>query len=410
MPIARSLPNDQRSGVPTKVAVAVVVLVAVACSWWPGLQETADAQVDAGLTRALVVFGLARTMNAVISVVQETGIAAQPFGVGVQLAPGQLLDPANDLIESFADLMLMASIAFGVQKILLMLFGTKVVSFLLMVVAGIWLFLFAYNRAPVALTKFLVVLLAVRIGVPLVLVAGGEIHQYALKPDYDDSRTSIERLTGNFKSAQGNEDAEAAPSPPAAPMKMSQSDDDPSKSAQRKEGVETAPPALAPTAPSSDDGQAKSLWGKLRDGTKDFADGAGQWSKKQLDRLRGEEGAETESVPLAPAPRSSTDHQPKSWWETLKGAVQGSSNSATQWSNEKLKALRNTSVALHEAAENKIKDMIQLMAIFVVETLILPIGLLSVLIRFVGAPMHWVDTSGRFAKRNTVSHREAHSS
>ncbi len=408
MSIAQSPPNDQRSGVPTKVVASVLVIVAVVCAWWPDLQRTADAQVDAGLNRALVSFAVARTLNAAISFAQGTELAIQPFGLGVTLALGQILDPANDLIESFSNLMLMASIAFGVQKILLMLFGTKVVSSLLTALAGIWLFLFAYNRAPVALTRFLVVLLAVRIGVPLVLIAGEQIHQYALKSEYDASTTLIERVAGEIESIQRN--AETAPSAPAAPAPTSQSGDDQSKSAQRKEGVETAPNALAPTAPSSDDRQAKSLWGSAWDRAKDVANGAGQWSKKQLDRLQGEEGAETESIPLAPAPKSNNDDEPKSWWETIKGAVQGSSSSATEWSTEKMKSLRNKYAALKELVDSMIKHMLQLIAIFVVETLILPIGLLWVLMRLVGAPMRWVDRSGRFTKRGSVGHHEAPSS
>ena len=410
MTIAQSPPNDQRSGVPTKVVIAFLVIVAVACGWGPDLQRTADGQGDAGLNRALVSFAVARTLNAVISVFQGTEIALQPFGLGVTLAPGQILDPANDLIESFSDLMLMASIAFGVQKILLMLFGTKVVSSLLTALAGIWLFLFAYNRAPVALTRFLVVLLAVRIGVPLVLIAGEQIHQYALKPEYDASRTSIQRVAGEIESIQSSADTQAAPSAPVAPAPTSQSGDKQSKSAQRKEGVEPAPNALAPAAPSSDDGQAKSWWRKAKERANELAGSAEQWSTKQIDRLQGEEEAETQPTTLVPAPRSNNDDKPKTWWEKLRGAVVDSSNSATQWSNEKMDSLRNKYAALKELVDRAIKHMIQLIAIFVVETLILPIGLLWVLMRLVGAPMRWVDRSGRFTKQGSVGHQEAPSS
>ena len=46
-----------------------------------------DAQVDAGLKRALATYAAARALNAVISVAQGTEVALEPGGVGVVLAP-----------------------------------------------------------------------------------------------------------------------------------------------------------------------------------------------------------------------------------------------------------------------------------------------------------------------------------
>lgn len=51
--------------------------------------------------------------------VQGTQISAQPFGVGVNLTPGQLLAPLSELVKHFSDLMLAASVAFGIQKVLI---------------------------------------------------------------------------------------------------------------------------------------------------------------------------------------------------------------------------------------------------------------------------------------------------
>jgi hypothetical protein len=81
----------------------------------------------------------ARALNAVISVAQGTEVSLQPLGVGVTLAPGQLLDPVNDLVEKFSDLMLMASVAFGVQKVLISMGGYWLISLLLTFAAIGWL-------------------------------------------------------------------------------------------------------------------------------------------------------------------------------------------------------------------------------------------------------------------------------
>jgi hypothetical protein len=40
-------------------------------------------------------------------------------GIGVGTAPGQVLQPINELVDQFATAMLAASVAFGVQRVLL---------------------------------------------------------------------------------------------------------------------------------------------------------------------------------------------------------------------------------------------------------------------------------------------------
>ena len=58
---------------------AVLVLV---LAWAGPLDRLAQEYVESGLKRALITFAAARTANALISAVQETTVAIQPFGVG----------------------------------------------------------------------------------------------------------------------------------------------------------------------------------------------------------------------------------------------------------------------------------------------------------------------------------------
>ena len=100
-----------------KAFAAFTMAAVLSCAWLAPLDAPAMQQVDAGLKRALVSFATARLLNGVISVAQGTEASVQPFGVGVTFAPGQILDPVNDLVEQFSHLMLAASVAFGVQKV-----------------------------------------------------------------------------------------------------------------------------------------------------------------------------------------------------------------------------------------------------------------------------------------------------
>src|SRR5690349_8497107 len=72
--------------------VPVVLLCALLTAVWLVPPDgRATRQVEDGLKRALATYAAARALNAVISVAQGTEVALEPGGVGVVLAPGQVL-------------------------------------------------------------------------------------------------------------------------------------------------------------------------------------------------------------------------------------------------------------------------------------------------------------------------------
>ena len=99
--------------------VAAVGLLAVL----PVADEVGAGHVDAALKRALLGYAVARGLNGAISVAQGTEGAVQPAGVGVNFAPGEILDPINDLVERFSWIMMLAASSLGVQKVLLAMSG-----------------------------------------------------------------------------------------------------------------------------------------------------------------------------------------------------------------------------------------------------------------------------------------------
>ena len=179
-----------------RVILALIVAALVACSWLAPLESSANQYVDAGLKRALLSYATARALNAVISVAQGTEIAVQPAGVGVVFTPGQALDPVNDLIEQFANLMLSASVAFGVQKVLLTIGAHWTVSLLLSLAALIWAALSLYrNDAPPWLARLLVVSLMLRFALPIVVIGSDFLFQHFMAADYQASQQGIETVS-----------------------------------------------------------------------------------------------------------------------------------------------------------------------------------------------------------------------
>ena len=172
--------------------------VIMPCAWLGPLDETAVKTIDAGLKRALVSFAAARALNAVISVAQGTEVAVQPGGLGLNLTPGQLLDPINDLVEQFASLMLTASVAFGIQKILISIGGYWVVAPILTAIALGWSFFAWRDSPPLWLSRALLLVLIVRFAVPLVTVGSDALYAKFMSADYTASSQAIEVAKDQF--------------------------------------------------------------------------------------------------------------------------------------------------------------------------------------------------------------------
>lgn len=183
-----------------RVLLLLGVLVVIVCAWRAPLDANASAHAEAGLKRALASFAAARALNAVISVVQGTEVAVQPVGVGVILAPGQALDPINDLVEQFSSLMLTASVAFGVQIALIKFGGHEAVSFALTILAVAWGWrIWLQKPSPGWLNRLFVGMLLVRFAVPLVVLGSDAGFRLFLEKDYEAGRQSLELSTKQFE-------------------------------------------------------------------------------------------------------------------------------------------------------------------------------------------------------------------
>jgi len=149
-------------------------------------------------------------LNAAISVAQGTEALVQPFGFGVTLAPGQVLDPINDLVEQFSNLMLVASVVFGIQKVLIAIGGYWPLSLLLTgsVIGWGWCS-WRRQRPPPWLSRLLVIVLMLRFAVPMVSLGSEVLWQKFLAADYQASQQLMDSASGRVD--------QLGPNMPAAP-------------------------------------------------------------------------------------------------------------------------------------------------------------------------------------------------
>lgn len=204
-----------------RLSLLIILGVIVAFSWLKPLDATAEHQIEEGFKRAVASFAVARVLNGVISVAQGTEISIAPGGMGANLTPGQILDPVNDLVEQFSELMLIASVAFGIMKVLLGIGNYWVFSTILSVAALAWAaFKLAGRLPPLLLTKFLLVLIFVRFSVPLVTAGSDFLFRQFLAQTFNESQLAIESSRNELavlKPAAGHSPASvAAPAQSAA--------------------------------------------------------------------------------------------------------------------------------------------------------------------------------------------------
>ncbi|MBW2116812.1 MAG: hypothetical protein JRH09_02675 [Deltaproteobacteria bacterium] len=156
------------------------------------------------LKRAVYAFAIARAINGVISVVQDTKLAVTPAGFGVALGVGEILDPINDLIERFSWIMLVSTTSLGIQTIFMEVgiwFGFKILLTFSMLVCliGIWVPRFSRVNFMSLGYKMVLVSIVIRFCIPAVAVISDEVYDLFLKDKYLKSTESLEEIKREIK-------------------------------------------------------------------------------------------------------------------------------------------------------------------------------------------------------------------
>ena len=161
----------------------VIVAAIVALSWFNILDDYGDDYTTKSLTHAAATYGVARGINAVVSVIQSTEVS---IGVA-SITPGEFLDPMNDLVERFSWIVMMAMASLGLQKLLLVI-ASSLVFKILITLTGILLIYSVYKnnyRIQNAMIRLFVVALFLRFAVGTVVWANDLVEYFFL----EDQRT-----------------------------------------------------------------------------------------------------------------------------------------------------------------------------------------------------------------------------
>jgi hypothetical protein len=195
-----------------KLFLSFAILLLAVLAWRGVVDDLGRDYTQAGLARALLTFGVARGLNGVISVAQGTEVAIEPVGIGVVLAPGQILDPVNDLVERFSWIMLASATSLGMQKVVLEIMAWPGLTLVLGGLLAAALILLWWPQ-PVAegvartIYRLALTLLILRFAIPLIAIGSELLYGVFLEPQYRDSRARLERTVD----AIGDMNREALP-------------------------------------------------------------------------------------------------------------------------------------------------------------------------------------------------------
>jgi len=120
----------------SRLYILVMIILIVMISWFNILDDISTDYVDKAIVQSTMTFGVARALNAAISVAQSIQVGI--FGSSITI--GEMLDPVNDLIEQFSTLMKYSISSLIIQKLLIELVS-KTFFKILISISGVFLFI-----------------------------------------------------------------------------------------------------------------------------------------------------------------------------------------------------------------------------------------------------------------------------
>ena len=175
--------------------VALIGLPAL--GWYGILDEFSSKGINDSIANAGLIYGTARGINALVSVLQGTELHFLVITISI----GEVLDPLNDLVERFSDFVLFALGSLALQKILLAIVTERVFNILLTAIALITsLSIAAGNRKllSVLLRTFLVIAFF-RFSLGLVVLANSWVDATFLDEADQQRHAAMEGFQGELR-------------------------------------------------------------------------------------------------------------------------------------------------------------------------------------------------------------------
>ncbi|MBU0993363.1 MAG: hypothetical protein KJ737_12790 [Proteobacteria bacterium] len=187
-----------------KLIITLILVFAMMISVTGFVDHYSEDYTGKLFKRALIAFGIARGLNGVISVAQGTELSLQPMGVGLNFAPGEILDPINDLIEQFSAIMLMSCTAIGIQNLILKICAWPVVTGLVLLLVTsylltLWLSYPFCQKLKKSMSRIMFICLFLRFSVPVMAILNEWTYDKFLSPEYKKASMALDETTESLQ-------------------------------------------------------------------------------------------------------------------------------------------------------------------------------------------------------------------
>ena len=203
-----------------QLLISLLMFVCLFFAHQRSLDEYAESYTEQGLNRALVTFAVSRSLNGIISVVQGTEVAVSPAGIGLNFAPGQILDPINDLIERFSWIVLASGTSLGIQRLLLEITSSTGVTWLLsllLLIMIVTLWLPKVTKEEYAgyismLGKALLFIVFLRFSIPVIAIANEALYLNFSEQKYAQAQVTLEASATTLQNINDDSSVSVIPS------------------------------------------------------------------------------------------------------------------------------------------------------------------------------------------------------
>jgi len=190
----------------TYVLIALAILV-VALSWFRSIDNFTEDYINDSIRSAGIIFGISRAINAAVSVTQSAEVS---LGFA-SFAPGESFDPINDLIERFSEVMTISIASLVFQKILLGVASHWIFNSLVTLSAIAFIMTLVLRQHVTTAFKAFSFLVIVRLFLSLVILANSAVDKVFLDSQIQSGERNMRLLetqvstvsSGALKQAEG---------------------------------------------------------------------------------------------------------------------------------------------------------------------------------------------------------------
>ena len=130
------------------------------------IDDAAETYLANSLSDNLVIYGTARIINSLISVIQSVEVSFS-LGAGIAVNLGEALDPLNDLIERFSGFVLYALASIALQQIVLVASASTAIKVITSGALAAGFLFWARSTVPDWFKRLLLLIILARFALPI---------------------------------------------------------------------------------------------------------------------------------------------------------------------------------------------------------------------------------------------------